>query len=166
MDTKLNIHEIEYAIAKSTYFNFLKNDVLINISWGFLNHEADMLIVTKAGFIKEIEIKRSYADLRSDFTKKKHTHSSQLISKFYYAVPEKLVERTKLLLLEHKRVAGIISYSENKKINIVVEAPNLKKRKITFEERVKLLRLGNMRVWKMHKYFEKLEKTENNDTKI
>jgi hypothetical protein len=163
MDTKLNIHEIEYAIAKDRRFNFLKNDVLINISWGFLYHEADMLIVSKTGYISEIEIKRSIADLRNDFTKKNHTHSSQLINKFYYAVPEKLVEKTKLLLLEHKRVAGIISYSENKKINIIIEAPNLKKRKITLEERVKLLRLGNMRVWRMHKYFEKLE---NNDTKI
>lgn len=155
MDTKLNIHEIEYLIAKTPYFNFVKNDVLINISWGFLPHEADMLIVSKTGYVREIEIKRSHADLKNDF-KKKHTHSSPIINKFYYAVPEKLIEKTKALLLEHNREAGIISFSEKKKINIVVEAPNLKKRKITTEERLKLLRLGNMRIWKMHKYFDKI----------
>jgi len=160
MDTKLNIHEIEYQIAKFKKFNFLKNDVLINISWGFLFHEADMLVVSKAGYIAEIEIKRSLADLRNDFTKKTHTHSSQLINKFYYAVPEKLVDKTKALLVEHNRIAGIISYSEKKKINVVVEAPNLKKRKITSEERLKLLRLGNMRVWKMHKYFDKIHEED------
>ena len=159
MDTKLNIHEIEYQIAKFKKFDFVKNDVLINISWGFLFHEADMLVVSKTGYITEIEIKRSYADLKNDFVKK-HTHSSSMITRFYYAVPEALVEKTKALLAQHDRVAGIISYSEKKRINIVVEAPNLKKRKITNEERLKLLRLGNMRVWKMHKYFEKYEQTE------
>jgi len=159
MDTILNIHEIEYRIAKNSKFDFVKNDVLINISWGFLHHEADMLIVSKTGYITEIEIKRSYADLKNDFTKK-HDHSSSLITRFYYAVPEKLVDKTKALLVEHNRIAGIISYSEKKKITVVVEAPNLKKRKITSEERLKLLRLGNMRVWKMHKYFDKNEQTD------
>lgn len=157
METNLTIHEIEYAISRKDTFNFLTNDVLINISWGFLRHEADMLIVSKAGYITEIEIKRSRADLRLDF-KKKHTHESNFITRFYYAVPESLVEKTKELLILYNRKAGIISYSENSKINIIQLAPNLNKRKITLEERVKLLRLGNMRIWKMHKYFEKLEK--------
>lgn len=87
MDTKLHVHEIEYAISRYDSFNFLRNDVFINISWGFLYHEADMLILSKAGYLTEIEIKRSWADTKNDF-KKNHTHSSQVITKFFYAVPE------------------------------------------------------------------------------
>ena len=160
MNTKLNIHEIEYAISRTKTFNFLTNDVLINISWGFLYHEADMLVVSKSGYISEIEIKRSVADLKLDF-KKKHTHSSQIINKFYYAVPKSLVEKTKELLKENNRIAGIISYTEDKKIIVEENAPNLKKRKITDIERLKLLRLGNMKIWKMHKYFDKNEFRDN-----
>lgn len=52
MDTKLTIDEIELAIVNSGLFN-KRNDIIVpNISWGLLNHEADMVVkvlVTQKG---------------------------------------------------------------------------------------------------------------------
>ena len=113
MNTNLNIHEIEYAIARYDTFNFLRNDVLLNISWGFLYHEADMLIISKSGYLTEIEIKRTLSDIYADF-KKKHTHSSNVINSFYYAVPESLLDKTRDILKINNKTDEII-YSYLKK---------------------------------------------------
>lgn len=73
MDTKLTIDEIELAIVNSGIFN-KRNDIIVpNVSWGLLNHEADMVVMTKSGYLTEIEIKRSWEDFKADF-KKPHEH--------------------------------------------------------------------------------------------
>ena len=60
--TKL-ITTIEMEVAIAAYFGFRQNIIVPNISWGFMNHEADMFIVRKSGYAIEIEIKRSKSDL-------------------------------------------------------------------------------------------------------
>lgn len=118
MNTSLSINQIECAIIKHPDFDIRKNLVVCNVSWGLLNHEADMLVMSKAGYLTEIEIKRSLSDLKADF-KKKHDHSHKLIKKFYYAVPESLLEECKDLIMEHKQWAsGIITYDEECKIKL------------------------------------------------
>lgn len=75
-ETTLSIEQIETAIVGfpgSPYY-MRKNIVIPNVDWGFLNHEADLLILTKANYLVEIEIKRSWIDFMADF-KKKHTHN-------------------------------------------------------------------------------------------
>lgn len=53
--------------------------------------ESDVLVVSKAGLIWEIEIKRTLADLKADAKKSKWTHPSfQKISRFSYLVPVSL----------------------------------------------------------------------------
>lgn len=67
-----------------------------NVSWGLLDWEADVLAVSPAGIINEIEVKVSAADLRRDEKKAKwrHFHSpihpgciKNLVHRFWYAVP-------------------------------------------------------------------------------
>lgn len=63
MDTSKTLYEIEVALAKSSYFNFVKNIIAFNVNgissklaiW----HECDMLVLSKSGYLTEIEIKRS-----------------------------------------------------------------------------------------------------------
>ena len=84
MDTNLTVKEIENALVFSGWFS-IRNDIIIpNLSWGLLNHEADLAILNKT----EIEIKRSLADLRADF-KKDIFHGDEHVYRFWYCLSEK-----------------------------------------------------------------------------
>ena len=148
MDTQLRIEQIEIGIAK--FFNLRQNLIVCNVSWGLLNHEADMVIMSKAGYITEIEIKRSLSDLKADF-KKKHDHSDQLISQFYYAVPVSISCQCINLIDENKRKAGCLAYSEDGRVGVVTNAPIWydTRRRLFLEEKFQLARLGNMRSWSL-----------------
>lgn len=52
---------------------------------------ADLLVVTKAGYATEIEIKISRKDWRADGTKSKFMSDRPHISRLFYAVPEDLM---------------------------------------------------------------------------
>jgi len=62
----MNAKEVELAVAN--YFGIRQHLIVPNVMWGFtgLNYEADLVIVTKAGYAKEVEIKVSRADLIKD----------------------------------------------------------------------------------------------------
>ncbi|WP_338949966.1 MmcB family DNA repair protein [Fusobacterium nucleatum] len=57
-----------------------------------VNHECDILIVSKNQYLTEVEIKISLSDLKADF-KKKHQHKDENIKNFYYAFPEEMKEK-------------------------------------------------------------------------
>ena len=93
-ETKLTMEQIETIITgypDSPYY-IRQNIVVPNVAWGFLNHEADLLVLSKVHRLTEIEIKRTWADFMADF-KKKHTHDDSKLSYFYYAVPHSIGER-------------------------------------------------------------------------
>jgi hypothetical protein len=170
MNTKLSLEEIETALTKVQQFNIRSNIVVPNISWGFLNHEADMIVMSKSGYLTEIEIKRSLSDLKADF-KKEHDHSDIRIKYFYYCVPESLLQNAIDLCMEHTRiVSGIITYSENSKITFhpipyhnvgtgFSQRQMQPHRALFLEEQLQIARLGCMRIWKLK---EKLAKHQEN----
>lgn len=163
--------EMEVAIAK--YFGFRQNIVVPNISWGFMNHEADMFIVKKSGYVSEIEIKRTKSDLLADF-KKPHNHKDKLnrIQELYYAIPESLYETCKDLIPKH---AGILTcdkwYCDWTKVNKWIvnvrskrePVKNKTARKLTDKERLKIAHLGTMRIWGLK---EKIIKLQDGKTEI
>ena len=153
-DTPFSITQIELALAQ--HFNYRTNLIVPKVSWGLLNHEADLLIMNRTGYLTEIEIKRSWADFLADF-RKSHTHDDSKVSWFYYAVPESIVERCKAKLMEidpNKRW-GLISYFTDRMgecwPNIVWYPSNSTKhnpsKKLSLEEQYQLARLGAMRTW-------------------
>ena len=87
MNTERTLYEIEVALSKSDAFNFVRNIIAFNVNgmsdslsiW----HECDMLVLSKSGYLTEIEIKRSWADFLADF-KKRHTHEGRGIIKYFY----------------------------------------------------------------------------------
>lgn len=123
-ETTLTIEQIETILTgypDSPYF-IRQNIVIPNCSWGFLNHEADLLILNKSKHLIEIEIKRTWSDFMGDF-KKDHTHNDKKLSRLYYAVPLSIAERVfnhlyvgtykckhDYLYYEHSEVLG---YTEN-----------------------------------------------------
>ena len=69
MDTKLTVDEIQIALRNSGIWNKRQDIFIPNLSWGLLQYEADMVIITKSGYKNELEIKRSRELFKDDFKK-------------------------------------------------------------------------------------------------
>ena len=158
MNTERKLYEIEVALAKSEQFNYVKNIVAFNVNGIGSNllicHECDMLVLSKSGYLTEIEIKRSWSDFIADFSKK-HSHENMgIIRYFYYCVPECIVDKVyeKLKSIDMS-YSGIITYDEDLKVKVkgalidnsyVVKQIN-PSRKLFLEEQLQVARSGAMR---------------------
>lgn len=116
MDTNRTLYEIEVALCNTDKFSYIKNIIAFNVigvsSLLLIDHECDMLVLSKSGYLTEIEIKRSWSDFRADF-KKKHCHESELIKYFYYCVPLSIKDKVSQFLTEKDiPYTGIITYDE------------------------------------------------------
>ena len=115
-----------------------------------VNHECDMLIVTKNRYLTEVEIKISLSDLKADF-KKKHQHKDKNIKNFYYAFPEEMKE--KALKLIPKEYGILIAVKKEcgipyRKIECY-RKPKINKEAKPINDIVlsKIYRLGYLRYW-------------------
>lgn len=54
MDTKLTVDEIQIALRNSGIWNKRQDIFIPNLSWGLLNYEADLVIITKSGYLTEV----------------------------------------------------------------------------------------------------------------
>lgn len=167
MKTKRSLYEIEVALSKTDSFNFVRNIIAFNVNGmsDSLNiwHECDMLVLSKSGYLTEIEIKRSWSDFLADF-RKRHTHEGKGIIKcFYYCLPECLLKPAYDKLEEIKAdYTGIITYDEALKITLhghrciahdgsysyrfTAQHPY---RKLFLEEQLQVARFGAMRAIKL-----------------
>jgi len=145
--------DVEWALVvpQRSRFNFLKCIVVPNVYWGMVNHECDLLALTKSDTAHEIEIKVSKSDLKAD-SKKRHSHpGGKLIKCLWFAGPETLEDA----FIEYAPdKAGIIlvyeDYAERRGMCYRIarqSKPNPMARHWTLEERAKLARLGAMRYW-------------------
>lgn len=115
-----------------------------------VNHECDMLIVTKNYYLTEVEIKISLSDLKADF-KKKHQHKDENIKNFYYAFPEEMKEKALELI---PKECGIL-IAVKKKCSIpcrkieCYRKPKINKEAKSINDIVlsKIYRLGYLRYW-------------------
>lgn len=87
--------QMECCIA--SYFGTRANIIVPCVSWGWIaGHECDLVVVTKARYAYEVEIKISSGDLRADF-KKEHGHVSKAIKRLYYAIPIEMIKHAHLI---------------------------------------------------------------------
>ena len=155
---------LDIEIALMQHYNVRQNIIVPNVSWGMgLNHECDLLILRKSGLATEIEIKISKQDLLKD-KQKPHKHFSQLISKLYFAVPEKLeefalenIQKNAGLLVLKKRVSTYSNYEFEKIVPEIVKSSVINKSafKWSNEQRYNLARLGTMRILSLKKKLNK-----------
>ena len=83
--------EMELVLAQ--YFDPRVQLVVPNVSWGFEGcHEMDLAVLTKAGYLYEIEIKISLSDLKKD-RDKSHGHRNKKVKYLYFAIPEYRLEK-------------------------------------------------------------------------
>lgn len=158
-----SIEQIELAIMKYGDFNFRQNLIVFRVTGlsGVVNHECDCLIMTKTGYLTEIEIKRSYEDFLNDF-KKNHLHEDNHIKYFYFMVHESFKDKVIEKLIEMKRVpSGVYVYDDECNISIEIMEKEIIERisdddyfsysnswtakKLFLEEQYQLARLGAMR---------------------
>ena len=141
----LTTPEIELAIAG--YLGIRANIIVPNIHWGLLPYEVDLFVLSSKGYATEIEIKVSASDLKADKLKK-HTHSSHLIKRLFFAMPLKLQKH-----IEHVPAkAGILLVDDYGRVREHRKAKlNTAARKLTEKEIYQVLRLGNMRTWTLRK---------------
>lgn len=132
----------------NTPFSQRRNYLVIpNVSYGFLFYEADMLLVSKARYCTEIEVKISLQDWKKDFDKRKHKPGlrDKRIKYQYYACPMKLAKRFEELdLPEGWGVIGV----EGKQIKVLKEATARDAKKVSDKELLILARLVCFRIWK------------------
>lgn len=147
------IEQIEVALAQ--YFNYLHNIVVFNVKgWSALlpfYHECDVLVCTKAGYLTEVEIKRSWGDFLADF-KKKHKHETEKLAYLYYCVPQSFDTDKMVHLLEANgvRFSGILAYDNDCNIKVAyINSTTFKKTKVkgklTQKQMLELARLGSIR---------------------
>ncbi|WP_339007577.1 MmcB family DNA repair protein [Fusobacterium animalis] len=133
-------------ISKNNYW--FDNETML---WKeIVNHECDMLIVTKNQYLTEVEIKISLSDLKADF-KKKHRHKDKNIKNFYYAFPAEMKEKALELI---PKECGILIAVEKKCSIPCRKIECYRKPKINKEAKPvndivlsKIYRLGYLRYW-------------------
>lgn len=146
-DYLCNTAEMELRVA--THIGWRKHFIIPNLSFGLgFRHELDLAVVTKQNRLWEIEIKISRADLRADL-KKWHGHLDNRITRFYFAIPEKLINCVDLI----PDRAGVFVVREKFVDEIKPAKINSDARKLTDQELSKLYRLAAMRVWSMKRKF-------------
>lgn len=128
-----------------------------NLSWGLLEYEADFVVISKSGYMTEVEIKRSLADLKADFHKS-HTHDAEQVYYFYYCVPEKIYDKAIEFLHNCKLgdcnadYPAVLYYTETGKIvypGFGNKYSKGKHRKLFIEEILQVARLGQLRYWNL-----------------
>lgn len=118
----------------------------------FGGYECDIFLVTKAGLTVEYELKKTLADYKKDFEKKKERYNWQVkesfvlntkhelietgkrTNRFYYVIPESLEGK-----VEIPKYAGLVIYSEHHYFRTVKKAPMLHDRKVSPELLEKML---------------------------
>jgi len=150
--TKITTPEMECAL--STYFNYRINLIVPNISCGMSLHECDLLVVSKAGYLTEVEIKITRADLRAD-AKKWHGHRSDVIKRLIFALPDYLEnciefvpERAGIILVRQPNVPELYPYHPRCS-ELRPARRNKAAGKISDADRYKIARLGALRIWNL-----------------
>jgi len=155
---------MQYALTrKNNLFDFGRYAVVPNIGWGLgLNHEPDLLCLSKTGIFHEVEIKVTMADLKTD-KDKWHNHYARFVKHLWFAIPD-ILDIDKVLN-EIPDYAGLVQvstyyneypynqkYSRQKYLTHIIRKPRPKLRKGVFTDPkqdtiIKFLRLGVLRMW-------------------
>ena len=157
----MKAEDIALALTRPySLFPWRRYVVVPNVSWGLVNWEADLIALAPSGFMYEVEIKISHADLKADFDKPKHRRGGmddiawRKLRGFYYAMPAALYALATTKQTPIPDYAGIITVAprseRDTRLRCTVERhPTLNKGavKLGTYDMYQLARLGVMRYW-------------------
>lgn len=111
-------------------------------------YEADLIYISKARYLTEVEIKISMSDFMADFNKLVY-HSSVLVRNFYYAFPQEFYEKYSKKISETLETGDAGIMSVGKKYPFVAYKKRAKARKnvepLTDEKLRNFMRIGCMK---------------------
>lgn len=161
-------YEIEFAVA--TMFDYRKNIIVSNLSWGVNCHECDLFIMNKKGYATEVKIKVTLSDLKAD-SKKSHNHFDKRIKYLYYAIPEYLYDKAIDLIPYYagiivcKEIKYFINHPSKNHHTIVAtikrKAIQRSNEQLTLQQMYDVARLGSMRAWKIISLQRELDRLKN-----
>ena len=145
---KLTSLDVEVAVAQ--YFGPRQNLAVPNLSHGLLKYEADLVFMTKSGYLTEVEIKVTKADVKRDL-EKNHRHDDPRIKQLYFAIPDYLdTEEVRAMIPQR---AGILTVSSDRDLtyryvkctrNPYVDTST---RALGLSDMYQFARLGALRIW-------------------
>ena len=140
---------IQKAIAKGFWkSNICIPNVLMFTANGF--YEADLIMISKADYVTEVEIKTTILDFQADF-KKKQFHNSPEVRRFYYAFPERMYKtyEQEIYPMLNELGIGIITVvlSKNGPVPRIVLEPSVirSNQKLTPKRKYELMKIGCMK---------------------
>ncbi len=153
--TEKEIQTIMYNYFSGFYdFNF--KPVIMITNFSPFEGYADLLRITDSGYTHEYEIKRTAADYKADFKKKKHNFINiglnTWIEKY---MPNYFWYITDGFDIDPPEYAGLINITDNRPI-FIKEAPCLHKNKLNEKSRRKIERAIFYRYWNLHKELYKI----------
>lgn len=155
--------EMECVLA--SWFDYRKNLIVPNVYWRW-THELDLMIVSERGYVTEVEIKISRADLRRDL-KKWHGHFNPQIKYLYFAVPAALEAAALELVPEDAGILLVYTEDERPYLRQQVKRRRQPKARktaspVTDHERYRIARLGALRIWGLKRKLEKVAAIDTN----
>jgi len=154
-DRKITSKDIARTLATGL-FHFRRCVAVPNVSWGLLPWEADLLVLNSSGYLYEVEIKVSIADLKRDRAKGKWRRVSRaptdLLRAMWFAMPAEVWAHKDAaeVVPEHAGVIVVDPFAPLKfeRSRVVREAkPNRSAQKVSAADKFQLARLGVMRFW-------------------
>ena len=149
MDSRLKFDFSEnYAVwVLARHFGGSGNMVFPNVH--LCGGEMDLAVITKAGYLWEIEIKRSVADWRADERKSKWSASSRkYVTRFFYAVPPEIVDKQPSFVADD---TGLLEIDQNH-VRTVRDARRRKGPKLEPPQIQRLLMSTYYRFWNERNY--------------
>jgi len=155
----MNETSIQRALAH--WINYRRHLCLPNVNGGlglWSRGEMDFIAITGAGYIIEVEIKCTLADLRREWRSHEKIHKhvrahtvDKGIRRFFICTPQKIAQLARFDIEAQPMLsyAGILSVSdEGNYVKMVRPAQNLKSaRKLRPDEYMKIGHLATMRFW-------------------
>lgn len=141
------IHAGHISTALAWYFNWRQSVMMPQ--WFIDGGIADLLFISRAGYATEIEIKTSLSDWNADQGKEKWKKPRPHITRFFYAVPESLMDRCPVWINPD---FGLIAVSVGKtgyaKCRVVREARRFKAAKLPADELQRMYLACYHRFWR------------------
>ena len=157
-EMKWTERHVQVALAH-WFFDWRRQLIIPNISHGFFagrRGECDLLMVSKAGYLTEIEIKVNPYDLIGELRKFKHENRTldspfgPLIKRYYIAAPEEVWQKANgaELPLGAGKIEVYIDHQRTPRGRLTQpSAYNKAARCLTDKEMIELLRLAYFRLW-------------------
>lgn len=125
------------------------NYVFPNVMLG--GGEMDLAVVTRSGYLWEIEVKLTLADWKRDAHKSKWGRDRDVVSRFFYAVPTKIIDQEPEFVPEG---TGLLELLDSGYIRERRTARRRSSPKVNDQQRLRLFRSTHHRFWteRMHRH--------------